>query len=64
MRELRWSVTVDDSERWTAEHLAACEEDDPGSYDDWALEGLREAMEAAGNDYIKANPDLFRGELI
>jgi hypothetical protein len=63
MRELRWSVIVDDTQHWTPEHLAACERQD-ADFDDFAVAGLLEAMQAAGLKYMEAHPDLFRGDLV
>lgn len=62
--ELRWSVVAEDSDHWTPASIEACERDDPASEADWVVDGLREAMQKAGNAYIEANPDLFRGELV
>lgn len=69
LRRLDFSVAVRDSEHWSAEHLAECladERADPNSfgYDDWAIAPLERVMEDAGNAYIAAHRDLFRGDLI
>lgn len=61
---LEWGVTVEDAEHWTEAQREACALDDPTTYEDWVLPPLQRAMEAAGNAYIAAHPDLFRGDLI
>ena len=70
MRALRWSVVVDDPDRWTPERRLAADiwtEHDGGwygaGYDDWVVAGLADAMRKAGEAFIAANPDLFRGGL-
>jgi hypothetical protein len=64
MRQLRFGVTVEDVDHWTAEHRAQAETSgDGGTYDDWAAEQLEQAMHEAGNAFIAAHHDLFRGDL-
>lgn len=61
MRTLHFSVIVEDHEHWTKEHSDKCDADDPESYDDWVVAQINEVMIKAGDDFIKAHPDLFRG---
>lgn len=61
MRTLSFSIVVEDYEHWTKEHLAQCDKDDPGSYDDWVVDKIYRVMAKAGDEYIKGHPDLFRG---
>lgn len=62
-RDLGFAVIVEDVDHWSAEHRAAAEADPDGSYDDWVADQLREVMLRAGNEFIAARPDLFRGDL-
>jgi hypothetical protein len=57
--QLVFSVIVNDYDKWTAEHLAAAEAQ-PDDGDDWVRDQLSEVMRAAGDEFIRLNPDLFR----
>lgn len=63
LRRLEFAVTVEDVEHWPAEQRAAAEAEDGGSYDDWVVDQLDEAMRTAGEAFVKAHPDLFRSDL-
>ena len=63
IRTLTFGVTVEDSDHWNPADRAAAEQEDGGTYDDWAVEGLETAMHDAGQAYIAAHRDLFRGDL-
>lgn len=62
------SVVTTDLEKWTPEHVAEFEEDEWRRSSNllpsvWAVEKLRRFMVEAGNEFIKANQDLFEEEL-
>lgn len=61
IRELHFAITVADSSHWDRDHIDAAENDAiaRGSYDDWAIARLDEAMRKAGNQFIRENDDLF-----
>jgi hypothetical protein len=58
-REIRFSVTVRKSDRWTPEHLKACAESEAHGYDDWVVAQLEDVMRIAGARFMADNPDLF-----
>lgn len=53
---LHFSFIVDDPARWDEANKIAGD-DDP----DWVVAQINEVMIKAGDDFIKAHPDLFRG---
>lgn len=62
---LEWTVVINDCEKFPPElrerlHTEDPTELTPGTCDDWVAAQIAAAMEKAGNEYIRANPDLFR----
>ena len=57
---LRFGLVLNDSDKWTPEHVAAADADPCESYDDWVTDQLSEMMCAAALEFMQANPDLFR----
>ena len=62
-RTLTFGITVEDIDHWNPHNRTAAEADTGDSYDDWAIDGLEQAMYDAGRTYIAAHPDLFRSDL-
>jgi hypothetical protein len=62
---MRFSVTVEDYEHWSTDHLKACDDNDSYSdYADWVVDQLEDVMRKAGNEFINKNSDLFRSDEI
>lgn len=65
---LRFGVVVADGIEWTPQQrdeAEACEE--PECKGDWLehpIHTLREAMETAGDAWIRAHPEMYRTELV
>lgn len=59
-RQFCFAVVVEDSDHWPAEAVAAADESDDRSYDEWVVRQLQAVMAAAGEEFMAANPDLFR----
>lgn len=57
---IHWGVLIEDHDHWSQEHKEEVAEANAEGYADWVLDKLTEAMEKAGNKFIKNNPDLFR----
>lgn len=67
--ELRFAFIVADTQHWTKEHNAACEDDlnwrgESVGADEWVISKLDNVMRVAALQFIKDNPDLFQGEWI
>lgn len=59
-RELTFAIVTADYEHWTDAQRAAAEADDETTfYSDYAVKLVREAMDAAGQAVIDANPEMF-----
>lgn len=65
LHTLMWGITTTDPGKWPAELAAAAESDtSTGSYSEWAVSGLKAAMEAAGREYVAKNSALFATDLV
>jgi len=59
MRHVTVTVTTLDTEHWHPGWKAAAEASTAESYHDWAIAGLREAIQRTADQYIATHPDLF-----
>jgi len=58
MARIPFSITIRDSQHWTAENLEAAK--DTSDYDDYAADRLEKVMRAAGQALVDANPDMYQ----
>lgn len=62
LREVRVVVTIKDVEHWHPGWRAAANASDIGCYGEWAMVGMRKAIQAAVEKYVAEHPDLFATE--
>lgn len=59
IRTIQVTVTTLDIEHWHPGWRAAAEASPGEGYHDWAIRGLREAVQRAADAYLATHPDLF-----
>lgn len=58
-RDIVVTVTTMDIQHWHPGWRAAAAASCAVDFHDWAVAGLRQALQAAARDYVTAHPDLF-----